>query len=64
MGRHRLVPVAGWPPDELTRCAHALVVLERALEHEICSSAVCSCSGTTAPGSSLNSAVVMPLSSL
>src|SRR5262249_57976006 len=34
IGRHRLVLVAGWPPDELTRSAHALVVLERALEHE------------------------------
>src|SRR5262249_12245490 len=34
IGRHRLVLVAGWPPDELTRSAHAFVVLERALEHE------------------------------
>src|SRR5262245_30565753 len=34
VGRHRLVPVAGGPPDELTRSAHALVILERALEHE------------------------------
>jgi len=29
-----LVPVAGRPPDELTRPARALVILEGALEHE------------------------------
>src|SRR5262249_52313531 len=34
VGRHRLVPVAGRPPDELTRSARALVILEGALEHE------------------------------
>ena len=34
VGRHRLVPVAGRPPHELTRSARALVILEGALEHE------------------------------
>src|SRR5262249_24545176 len=34
VGRHRLVLVARWPPDELARSADALVVFERALEHE------------------------------
>src|SRR5258708_2806978 len=34
VGRHRLVPVAGRPPDELTGSARALVILEAALEHE------------------------------
>src|SRR5262245_42039339 len=33
VGRHRLVLVAGRAPYELARSAHALVVLERALEH-------------------------------
>src|SRR5258708_32846860 len=34
VGRHRLVLVAGRPPDELTGSARALVILEGALEHE------------------------------
>src|SRR5262249_6843132 len=34
VGRHRLVPVAGRPPDELAWSARALVILEGALEHE------------------------------
>src|SRR5205807_9876913 len=34
VGRHRLVPVAGRPPGELTGSARALVILEGALEHE------------------------------
>src|SRR5215467_3755384 len=34
VGRHRLVPVAGRPPHELPRPAYALVILDRALEHE------------------------------
>jgi hypothetical protein len=63
VGRHRLVPIAGRPPDKLTRSAYALVILDRALEHISLFRAVCSCSGTTAPGASLNRAVVMPLSS-
>src|SRR6266508_3666537 len=34
VGRHRLVLIAGRPPHELTRPAYALVILDRALEHE------------------------------
>src|SRR5262249_18475447 len=34
VGRHRLVPVAGRPPDELAGSAHALGILGRALENE------------------------------
>ena len=33
LGEHRLVPIAGRPPDKLTRSAYALVILGRALEH-------------------------------
>jgi hypothetical protein len=33
VGRHRLVLVAGRPPDKLTRSAYALVIFDRALEH-------------------------------
>src|SRR5579859_7238834 len=31
--RHRLVPIAGRPPDELARSAFAFVILERAFDH-------------------------------
>src|SRR6266545_1893103 len=34
VGRHRLMLIAGGPPDELTRPADAFVILDRALEHE------------------------------
>jgi len=64
VGRHRLMPVAGRPPDELTGSARALVILEGALEHERLLQRGVLVQRPTAPGSSLNRAVVMPLSSL
>src|SRR4029077_16982366 len=33
VGRNRFMLIAGWAPDELTRPAFALVILERALDH-------------------------------
>ena len=64
VGCHRLMPVAGRPPDELPGAARALVILEGALEHERLLQRGVLVQRPTAPGSSLNRAVVMPLSSL
>jgi hypothetical protein len=60
----RDMDVAARSPHEVTRANAAFRVFQRSFEHEgLCSSAVCSCNGTTAPGAILNRMVERPSSS-
>ena len=63
VGRMRDMDVAARPPHEVTRASAPSASSSDPSSMKVCSSAVCSCSGTTAPGAILNRMVERPSSS-